>query len=353
MLIRAMDRLGDLSDAWNAAVRAMPHPSPFLLSWWVDHAATHRPVVLCCFEGDELVGGAAFEVDHVGRGPVRLERVRLLGQGPLAPDHLDVIGAADHRQEVAELVTFWLQRAGQRIVDLDGLSADGALAAALTGAGHVVTDRIGAPWAALPASGDEYLAARPGQLRSTAKRARKRLDADGATIRTVDAARADEALADLARLHDGRWADESEFLRSWKTFERAAVAGMRDGSVIISELVAADGDVVATELDLATTDDRGRRTLAFYQAGRRTEHEWRGAGTALRAAVIGAACDVGVAEYDLLRGDESYKSDWASERRELLRIRFGVGRIGTAAATAAGRWKQRQDRRAERALPDR
>ena len=44
--------------------------------------------VIGCFAGDELVGGAAFEVDRVGRGPFGIELVRSVGQGVLAPDHL-------------------------------------------------------------------------------------------------------------------------------------------------------------------------------------------------------------------------------------------------------------------------
>jgi CelD/BcsL family acetyltransferase involved in cellulose biosynthesis len=58
------------------------------------------------------------------------------------------------------------------------------------------------------------------------------------------------------------------------------------------------------------------------------------------------ACDEGVSEYDLLRGEESYKSDWAEGRRELVRIRTGFGTIGRMVATAATTWKRRQDARA-------
>ena len=48
---------------------------------------------MCCFDGGQLVGGAAFEVGLFGPGPLKVQRVRFLGQGVLAPDHLDVIAA--------------------------------------------------------------------------------------------------------------------------------------------------------------------------------------------------------------------------------------------------------------------
>lgn len=339
------DHLGVLRSAWDAVVGTMPLPSAFLRGWWVDHASTGTPAVVCCFDGDEFVGGAAFELDRPGRGPLSVERVRMLGQGPLAPDHLDVVATPDCATEVARTVVAWLMRPGNRVVDLDGLAADGALASALVAAGAPVVERVGAPFAALPSSGKEYLAARPGKLRSTATRTRKRLEGEGATVRTVSADDASRALDDLARLHDGRWADGSEFLSAWTRFAAAAADGLAHGDVRVSELVSADGEVVATELDLLATGPGGT-SLAFYQAGRRTEHEWRGAGTALKAAVVMDACDEGITEYDLLRGDEPYKSDWAEGRRELFRIRTGAGTFGKAVAAAAAAWKRRQDAKA-------
>lgn len=92
---------------------------------------------------------------------------------------------------------------------------------------------------------------------------------------------------------------------------------------------------MATELDLVLGD-----VVAFYQAGRRTEREWRGAGTALRAWILRNAADSGAAEYDLLRGDEPYKADWSTGRRDLVRVRFGVGRSGRVVHAAGSAWRR-------------
>ena len=109
---------------------------------------------------------------------------------------------------------------------------------------------------------------------------------------------------------------------------------MACGDVVIHELRADDGEVVATELDMGV----GRR-LAFYQAGRRTEREWRAAGSVLKADVIEWAIDEGFEEYDLLRGDESYKSDWATERRELIRGPVRRRAAGIAVDAAQRAWR--------------
>lgn len=339
--VEVTTRLGDRSGTWDDLVAAQALPSPFLRTWWLDHAAGTRPAVLVCLDGDRVVGGAAFEVDRMAIGPVGVERVRCLGQGELAPDHLDLVAEAGREDEVTERVLGWLRRPGARVVDLDGLAGDGRLARAL--ARHVV-DRVPAPYAVLPADAAEYLAGRPGQVRSTVTRSRKRLTKAGATIRYVERAEdgapttaaVDTALGALADLHDGRWADESVFLGSWPRFEAAARAGLRRGDVRIVELVDEGGAVVASELDVCLGD-----RVAFYQAGRVTDREWRGSGSVVRQAAVERAVEDHAREYDLLRGDEPYKSDWATDRREVVRVRFGVGAAGRAAERARAEWAGR------------
>ncbi|MHB1139475.1 MAG: GNAT family N-acetyltransferase [Microthrixaceae bacterium] len=325
-------RLGPLAPEWDELVDRHVLPSPFLKSWWLSHAGGGSTTFLCVLDDERLVGGAAFEVDRLGPGPLGVERVRVVGHGALAPDHLDLLAEPAVARAVRELVLDWLRRPGSRLIDLDGLAADGALGAAF--AAHEL-ERHGAPYAVLPATGGEYLAGRPGKLRSTITRTRKRFDREGVQLRRVGPDDIDRALDTLAELHDQRWSEASRFLRAWPRFREAAAAGARSGEVVVTELVAASGEVVATELDLLA----GRRA-AFYQAGRRIEREWRGCGSVLRAGLVDAFCEDGVIEYDLLRGDEPYKSDWAAARREVVHCRFGVGPRGRVLAAALVGWRR-------------
>jgi CelD/BcsL family acetyltransferase involved in cellulose biosynthesis len=320
--LRPLTTLGPLRAAWDDLAARQPLPSPFLRSWWIAHAAAAETVVLCVFDGADLVGGAAFEVDRVGRGRWSVERVRSVGQGPLAPDHLDLIATEGHRRQVSALVVDWLRRPGSRIIDLDGLAAGGDLARAFA---PRVIERHAAPYATLPESLETYMGERPGKVRSTVGRTSRRLDKAGVDHRSVGVEDAARALDDLARLHDRRWADESDFLSAWERFRGAALEGISAGEVTVDELVTSEGTVVATELDVVI----GGRT-SFYQAGRDTAREWRGGGSVLRARIIERAIADGHAEYDLLRGDEPYKADWADTRREVVRCRTGVGPAGVA-----------------------
>ncbi len=331
--VQVRSALGELSADWDRIADGSAHPSPFCRSWWVDHAAGGVPAVVCCLAGDRLLGGAAFELDALGRSMLRIERVRMLGQGVLAPDHLDVVAGPDDAERVTAAVVGWLRRPGSRLVDLDGLAATGHLGRAL--AAHTI-DRVAAPFADLRGDGGDgtYLAGRPGRVRSTVDRTRKRLDRAGCTVTSVPTERIEAALDDLERLHDGRWGAESSFLEAWDRCS-AAVRGAGPDDLRITEVRSADGEVVAIELDLLTP-----ASVCFYQAGRSTEREWRGAGSVLRARIVTDALAEGRDEYDLLRGDESYKDEWATGRRWVVRVRFGSGPVGRVAAGSARLWRQ-------------
>jgi CelD/BcsL family acetyltransferase involved in cellulose biosynthesis len=327
--VEVLERLGPLAHDWDALVEVQPLPSPFLRSWWIDHAAEAPARIVTVFDGDRLLGGAAFQVDRIRRGPLRLERVRMLGQGVLAPDHLDLIAEPGRRRDVARAVLGWLRRRGSRLVDLDGLAAEGALAALFA---PEVVDRHPAPRAGIADGAEAYLATLPGRLRSTVSRSAKRLAREGVSHRVVGVEEAAAALERLAALHEGRWREASTFLDAWPRFAAAARVGIERGDVVVHELVDAQGEVVAAELDLLAGD-----VVAFYQAGRRTEREWRGCGSALRAEVVRWAAGRGARTYDLLRGDEPYKADWATGRLELVRCRTGFGPLGRAQAALAAR----------------
>jgi CelD/BcsL family acetyltransferase involved in cellulose biosynthesis len=66
----------------------------------------------------------------------------------------------------------------------------------------------------------------------------------------------------------------------------------------------------------------------------------------LLAEVIGDACARGFTEADFLRGDETYKANFATARRALVRLRAANGSAGRAAMmleTAARKVKHLAD----------
>lgn len=328
---RVVENLEGVAAEWDALVERMPLPSPFLRSWWIDAMAAAVGAdarIVLVYDGDELLGGLPLQ--RSVRGGV--EVLAFLGTGPLEPDHLDVVAAPGREGRVAAEVARWLGRRGNRVIDLRGVADGSPLIDSVPGWGETTELEV-APWVRLNVTADEYLAARGGRTRSTVRRTAKRLDAAGVRFEVVDSSdtvAVEAALDTLAELHDGRWGDESGFLAAWPTFAAAARAGAAAGEVAFSQLVAADGRAIAIEVDFRVA---GR--TSFYQAGRLTDHDWRGSGSVLRWRIIEDAIDRGDHEFDLLRGGENYKTEWATDERRLLRIRRGVGPLGIAQVAAA------------------
>lgn len=308
--------LGARAGAWDALVRTAAVPSPFLLSWWLEALRDdrHSRYVLV-LDDDELLGGLPVTMDRWAS----VRRVRLLGDGPLAPDHLDLVARPGHHEEVVDGIAQWLRRQEPCLVDLRGI-VDGALVLDALPGTRLLTVVSSAPY--LPLA-DLAGTVAPIRHRRDHRQQARRIEREGARYRIVSGGgeQLHRALDALRLRHVERWGAGSGFARMFPTFARAALAGAAAGAVRIHELEA-EGVVVATEVSLDAGDRRCR-----YQIGRSTEHRWRGAGNALLGEVIRAAQRDGCAELDFLRGPEPYKYDWATDERPVLRARAALGAV--------------------------
>lgn len=336
--VRTVQRsgLGGWSAAWDDLVSAALLPSPFLRSWWLDHIAGPGATFVLVLAGPRLLGGLAVEEDH----RLGMSRLRLMGAGPLCPDHLDLVAARGTEQVVEDAVLGWLGRPGGRFIELDGVAEGARLSRVLDrldGRRWVAAAGV-APWVELGGDYGAYLAARPSRLRNTVRRTQARLARLGVTHRLVEPAAMGPALSSLRRLHASYWGPSSTFLPSFDRFRAAATAGMARGELVLHQLVAGH-EVIAVQ---AWFDVAGR--ASFYQSGRDvSDPRWRGAGTVLHAHAAAWACQAGCQELDLLRGEEAYKREWAPRTRRLLRYRVARGVQGELGAAAT--WSRDRMRR--------
>jgi CelD/BcsL family acetyltransferase involved in cellulose biosynthesis len=316
-------RLGPLEPAWDALVERLPLPSPFLRSWWLQQAAVGIPRFVLVVDGDLLVGGLALQEERW----LGIPRLRMMGAGALCPDHLDAVALPGRQQEVLAALAAWLRGPGSRVLDLEGVAAHSRLAAALPG--RVRREVIDvAPWAPLPADFGDWLRTRPAGFRATLRKATRRLQQEPVAHQVVQGTAVQAALDTLRRLHGARWGERSRFLAAYERFAAASRAGALRGEVAFHQLVAGE-EVVAT---LSCFEVAGR--VSLYQSGRLSEHRWRNAATVLLVKVVEDACRRGLAEVDLLRGDEPYKRNLAAATRELLRLQAAHGAAGRLALTA-------------------
>ncbi len=71
--------------------------------------------------------------------------------------------------------------------------------------------------------------------------------------------------------------------------------------------------------------------VSLYQSGRIRDQRWRNAATVLLSAIIEDASRRGLVEVDFLRGDEGYKWGFASDAREIYRLRAANGVVAELA----------------------
>jgi CelD/BcsL family acetyltransferase involved in cellulose biosynthesis len=322
-------RLDGWAAQWDRLVDSSPLPSPFLRSWWLTGAGGPGRHFLLVVDGADLLGGLPLERRHP------LVSMRMMGDGSLCPDHLDLLAAAGHEAAVVGLLRDWLGRPGERLLDLRGIRDGSRLTEALPGPVRREA-MVGAPFTTLPGSPEAYRASLPAQFRKNLRVSAKRLAAEGVTHQAIRGQAVVPRLHILRDLHQSQWGRRSGFLPVFDRFAAGFAGGCAADEVVVHEL-RSDDLVVAT---VTAFEVAGR--VSLYQSARLTDRRWRDVTTTLLAAIIDDACTRGLREVDFLRGDEPYKGRFAPGRREILRLVAGTGAVGrvggvTRAATSQAR----------------
>jgi CelD/BcsL family acetyltransferase involved in cellulose biosynthesis len=316
-------RLNGWAAQWDQLVDSSPVPSPFLRSWWLTGAGGPGRHFLLVVDGARLLGGLALE-----RRPML--SVRMMGDGSLCPDHLDLLAAPGHETAVVSLLRDWLCRPGERLLDLKGIRAGSRLSEALPGRVRCEPMSV-APFTSLPDSPEAYRATLSPQFRKNLRVSAKRLAAEGVTHQTIRGEAVLQRLDILRELHTSQWGSRSDFLPVFDRFAAGFAGGCAADEVVVHEL-GNDNLVVAT---VTAFEVAGRMSL--YQSARLTDRRWRDATIVLLAAIIDDACARGFSEVDFLRGDEPYKGRFTPDHREMLRLVAGkgvAGRLGGATHAA-------------------
>jgi CelD/BcsL family acetyltransferase involved in cellulose biosynthesis len=322
--------LGGWAAPWDELVDSSPLPSPFLRSWWLTGAGGPGRHFLLVVDGARLLGGLALEK----RRPML--SVRMMGDGSLCPDHLDLLAAPGHEAAVVSLLRDWLCRPGERLLDFKGIRAGSRLIEALPGSVRREPMSV-APFTPLPDSPEAYRATLRPQFRKNLRVSAKRLAAEGVTHQTIRGRAVLQRLDILRELHKSQWGSRSNFLPVFDRFAAGIAGGCTADEVVVHEL-GNDNLVVAT---VTAFEVAGRMSL--YQSARLTDRRWRDATIVLLAAIIDDACARGFSEVDFLRGDEPYKGRFTADHREVLRLVAGQGAVGRlGGVTSAARFQVTQ-----------
>ena len=287
---------------------------------WFDH------LLSCGFESRPYAHHVVEAPQELGGPSLRLHLMQTKPEDPLTglanyysslfgPVWCDgVCESVDWRQLCQAVVRL----PGSAVIRLQPLDADGVFIRGMEAGLHACGYRVdrffcfGNWYLPIEAGGFEaYWQQRPAQLRNTVERARRRLDRSHTWHINI-------LTAPSPALELGIAAYQRVYAQSWKEAEpnEAFMPGLirmaADQGQLRLGLLWLEGEVVAAQVWIVTAGKAHIFKLA-YQAG----FERFSVGSVLTAALMQHVMDVdGVREVDYLTGDDSYKKDWMSHRRE-------------------------------------
>jgi CelD/BcsL family acetyltransferase involved in cellulose biosynthesis len=333
-----------LRDEWSDLLRASDSDCLFLTwewlhTWWKRLAGNRQLSILVVRSGGRLIALAPF-----GLRPPSLPRLRLLptleflGNGCVGSDYLDFIVRRGCESEAR--LAFASDLADKRVV-LDwtqlrrGSCAAAGVAAELSESNWSVSESVTNTCPFIPLEGitwEAYLASLGAEHRYNFNRKWKRLNRDYAVqFEQVDTEEQCQESMDLVmELHNMRWRerggsdafDTPGLVAFHREFSRLA---LQRGWLRLYVL-RLDRKPAACLYGFLYA-----RTFYFYQSGFDAAYAKQSVGLVSMGLGIKNAIEDGAEEYDLLHGNEEYKSHWSRQSRELSRLELfppgGMGRV--------------------------
>ncbi len=162
---------------------------------------------------------------------------------------------------------------------------------------------------------DEYMAERPTKLRNTIARKQRKLEREhGYTIRMFRGDEVQEGLTDYHTIYSASWKANEQYTSLLNAV--AINLSMRDWTRLA--VLYIDGKPAAAQLWFVVEGKASIFRLAYAE-------EWKrySSGSILTAYLMHYVIDIDkVEEIDFLTGNEAYKQDWMSVRRQRYRVSF-------------------------------
>jgi CelD/BcsL family acetyltransferase involved in cellulose biosynthesis len=331
-----------LQQEWTDLLEASESACVFLTwewlhTWWKHLAGGRRLSILAVRRGSELIALAPFCLQ-----PLSLSRARsfsvleFLGSGFAGSDYLDIIVRKGSEAEARQVLIFWLaaKRLPLRLTNTrKGGSAAGVLLAGLAEKGWSAAETKTNVCPFIPLAGvtwNSYLASLSAEHRYSFNRKWRCLNRDYAVrfeqAYTPEQCR--EAIDLLIGQHNTRWrgrggsdafhtADLIAFHREWTQL------ALRRGWLRLYVLRLNEKPAACLYGLLY------QGTFYFYQSSFDADYARASVGLVTMGLAIRSAVGEGAMEYDLLHGDETYKSHWSRHNRDLARLEsFPPGSFG-------------------------
>jgi CelD/BcsL family acetyltransferase involved in cellulose biosynthesis len=330
-LISSAERLDSLAGEWDALVRAMPRPSPFLLhgwlvEWWRHFGEGAQLTTVVARRDGRLVGA----IPVFARRSHGLRVARFLGahESALA----DVLLAVGEPPATARALVAELRRQPFDYADFFGLPGGSVLSPV---DGPTFVHRVDAPVLDMRDGWEAVYAAKTSSKKRNLHRRRARQLSELGSVEFVVGRTREELeplLEEALRLHELRWRgrpDASTFgTETGRAFHRAALQRLAGDDVLRIVMMRVGGAPAAFHYFFALDGVMIVHRLAFDPALSRFSP-----GIVVTLETLRTASEEGLARVEFLGGGERYKVELA-DRLEPLSQAIGLGRnpLGVLAA---------------------
>jgi CelD/BcsL family acetyltransferase involved in cellulose biosynthesis len=331
-----------LRQEWDELVEASEPGCVFLTwewlhTWWKHLAGDRSLAILAVRRGGELAALAPFCMQRRSLARARpFSALEFLGSGFVGSDYLDVIVRKGSGAEVRQALTSWLAGMSRPLKLTNIKSGESVAAGVLAGLREK-------GWAAaetkinicpfIPLTGttwDCYLASLSAEHRYNFNRKWRRLNRDY-EVRFEQACTPEqcrEFLDLLIAQHNTRWralgGSDAFHTRGLVDFHRDWTQAALQRGWLRLYVLRLNGKPAACLYGLLY-----RGVFYFYQSSFDEAYQQASVGLIAMGLAVQSAIGEGAEEYDLLHGDETYKSHWSRHSRDLARLEsFPPGGLG-------------------------
>ena len=303
----------------------------WLSEWWLHFGHKHELfVIIVRGQNGQLAALAPFYISLHG-GPLRLRQLSFLGDRLVGSDYLDFL--VDDCCMPSALERIHRCILGNRrlwdYIQLLDVKADSIAATAFRmlmlncGVTSKMTFSSLCPYQKLPHSKEEYNASLTTRFKKNLRYYSRTLQRQGEVefITVEHAPDIEDAFNDLLRLHRSRFrsrrADSAFLGPKAEAFHRGALRSLTKAGLASIHMLKLNGICVATSYELSC----GRR-ISSYQSGIDPVYSRFSVGQQLIHFAIETGIEKGYREFDFLRGNETYKSKWVHDIRNVYVLRF-------------------------------
>jgi CelD/BcsL family acetyltransferase involved in cellulose biosynthesis len=335
-VIRTTEELLRLGPEWKRLFHRTGCDNVFLSfewlsEWWLHFGQEHELFVIIVRTQDgQLTALAPFYISLHG-GPLRLRELNFLGDRLVGSDYLDFLVDDSCLPSALERIHRCIlgNRRLWDYIQLLDVKADSIAATAFNtlmqacGMTPTMTFSSLCPYQKLPRSAEEYNASLTTRFKKNLRYYSRTLQRQGEVeyLTVENAPDIEDAFDDLLRLHRSRFhsrgADSAFLGPQAEAFHRAALRSLTKAGWASIHMLKLNGNCIAASYELLC----GRR-ISFYQSGIDPAYSRFSVGQQLIHFAIESGIEKGYSEFDFLRGNETYKSKWVDDIRNVYTLWF-------------------------------